>query len=228
MTTSRINKYLAEHGYCSRREADGLIKAGLVFVNGKRANLGDKVSDMDEVEVLRQTKREIPKKIYLMLHKPVGYITTTARDAKDSVMELVPKSPRLFPVGRLDVESSGLLLMTNDGELVNRLTHPRYEHEKEYEVTVDKLVSEAHIKRLSSGIELDGQLTLPAKVTRLDDNRFTIVLREGRNRQIRRMCDALGYTVTTLKRTRIKNLRLGSLPAGKTRSLTAPEVAMLK
>lgn len=225
----RINKYLAEHGYCSRREADNLIKAGIVFVNGRRANLGDKVGDEDKVKILRQTRiKEIPKKIYLLLNKPRGYITTTDARSSNTVLDLVPKKDRLFPVGRLDVASTGLLIMTNDGDLANKLTHPRYEHDKEYEVTVDKPISDSHLAKLASGIDLDGKMTLPAVVKRLKTNMFSIVLREGRNRQIRRMCDALGYTVRILNRVRVLTLRLGDLEVGKTRPLTDAEVASLK
>lgn len=225
---SRINKYLAEQGYCSRREADGLIKAGHVFVNGRRAGLGDQVSETDKVEVLQRRPKATPRKIYLLLNKPVGYATTTDRQKTDTVMDLVPSKDRLFPVGRLDAESSGLLIMTNDGELANKLTHPRYENENEYDITLDKAITDSHLRHLAEGIDLDGKMTLPTKVGRLERNRFTIVLREGRNRQVRRMCDALGYTIKILRRTRVMNLILGQLPVGKTRELTAGEVAALK
>lgn len=227
MTNTRINKYLAEQGYCSRREADGLVKAGQVFVNGKRAALGDKVSDADKVEVLYRKARVAPKKIYLMLHKPVGYVTTTDKRYKDTVMSLVPVKDRLFPVGRLDADSSGLLLMTNDGDLANRLTHPRYEHEDEYDVTLEKPISDDDMRQLAEGVEVEGKVTLPAHLKRLGDARFTIVLKEGRNRQIRRMCDALGYTITILRRTRVRTLRLGTLTPGKHRPLTNEEVRKL-
>ncbi len=211
----RINKYLAEQGYCSRREADGLIKAGKVFVNGKRAGLGDQVGDAGRVEVLDRRPKAKPGKIYLMLNKPVGSESAT-----------VTSPDRLFPVGRLDASSSGLILMTNDGELANRLTHPRYEHEVEYAVTTDKPISDSHLRRFEEGFELDGTRLAPAKVRRITKNRFFITLRDGK--QIRHMCDSLGYTVTGLERVRLMRLELGKLPSGKTRPLTDAEVAALK
>lgn len=222
----RINKYLAEQGYCSRREADGLIKAGKVFVNGKRAGLGDQVGDTDRVEVLDRRPKAKPGKIYLMLNKPVGYESTTDRREEQTVMKLVPTTDRLFPVGRLDASSSGLILMTNDGELANRLTHPRYEHEVEYAVTTDKPISDSHLRRFEEGFELDGKRLAPAKVRRITKHRFFITLRDGK--QIRHMCDSLGYTVTGLERVRLMRLELGKLPSGKTRPLTEAEVAALK
>ena len=225
---TRINKYLAEQGYCSRREADVLIKAGQVFVNGKRADLGDKVSDTDKVEVLRRRVKPPTGKIYLLLNKPVGVSSTADRRKKESVMNIVPTKDRLFPVGQLDVDTSGILLITNDGDLTNKLTHPRYEHESEYDVTVEKPISDSHLNRLAEGIELDGKQTLPAHVKRLDPTRFTVVMREGSNRQIRRMCDALGYTIVYLRRIRVMNLRLGDLSLGKYRELSNAEIAALK
>lgn len=224
---TRINKYLAEQGYCSRRDADGLIKAGKVFVNGKRAGLGDQVGDGDRVQVLdRRPRAAAPRKTYLILNKPVGYSSTTDRREERSLMKLVPATDRLFPVGRLDTESSGLILMTNDGELANKLTHPRYEHEVEYHVALDKPISDSHLRRFAEGMDLDGKQTLPAKVKRLDKHRFAIVVSDGK--QIRQMCDAFGYTVTGLERTRLMNLELGKLPSGKTRPLTDAEISAVK
>ncbi len=226
---TRINKYLGEHGYCSRREADRLLRAGSVFVNGKRANLGDQVEETDRVEVLgRRPRATAPEKIYLLLNKPPGYITTTDRNSDNTVMDLVPRANRVFPVGRLDVASCGLLLMTNDGDLALKLTHPRYEHDKEYEVTVDKPIGDAHLRVLAEGVMLDEKKTLPAKVKRLGSREFSIPLREGRNRQIRRMCDELGYAVTRLQRVRVMSLLLGNLQEGKHRALTTQEIAALK
>lgn len=223
---TRINKYLAEQGYCSRREADGLIKAGKVFVNGKRAGLGDQVGDGDRVEVLDRRPKTSSRKIYLMLNKPVGYDSTTDRREDDSVMKLVPSTDRLFPVGRLDADTSGLIVMTNDGELANRLTHPRYEREMEYAVTLDKPLTDSHARRFAEGVEVDGKKLLPAKIRRIDRRRFFVTLPGGK--QIRHMCDALGYTVTALERVRLLNLSLGKLAPGKTRPLTEAELAALR
>lgn len=214
-TLLRINKYLAEQGYCSRREADGLIRAGKVFVNGKRAWLGDQVSDADRVEVLDRRPKSKPSKIYLILNKPAGYVSTTDRRAENTIMSLVPPANRLFPVGRLDTHSSGLILMTNDGELANQLTHPRYKREEEYDVTLDKPITDSHLRRIVEGT-----------TKRLDKRRFLMTLREGTH--IRRLCDELGYTVTALERIRMGSLRLDNLPSGKTRPLTDREITTLK
>lgn len=229
MKTLRINKYISQNGYCSRREADRLIEAGQVFINGKRAKLGDKVSDNDEIRVLGRAQKKQIKKIYIMLNKPVGVIVTTDRRKKDNVIDFIDLREYIFPVGRLDVESEGLLILTNDGTLTNRLTHPRYEHEKEYVVEVDHQIQMKDIKHLQNGVRLEDGMTLPAKVRQMDSHRFAIVLREGRNRQIRRMCEALDYRILSLKRTRILTLKMQSTyPSGKWRFLTESEVRDLK
>ena len=164
-----------------------------------------------------------------MLNKPAGVIVTTDQSKKDNVIDFINIQERVFPVGRLDVKSEGLLLLTNDGVLANRLMHPKYEHEKEYVVLVDRPLDMKDIKRLQTGVDLDDGITLPAKVRKMDDNRFAIILREGRNRQIRRMCEALGYRVEALTRTRILTLRMPSTyPVGNWRSLTESEIRELK
>lgn len=225
----RINKYLSTHGYCSRREADRLIEQGKVFLNNKKAKLGDKVSESDDVRVEGRDRRKPPKKIYIFFNKPVGIMTTTDTKKRDNVISFIDYPERIFPVGRLDVKSAGLLLLTNDGILANRLMHPRYEHEKEYVVTVTPEISMTDIGRLQSGIELDDGPTLPTKVRKMDPNTFAIILREGRNRQIRRMCAALGYDVIELKRTRIGPLKMiSSYPPGNWRHLTGKEIRDLK
>lgn len=224
----RINKYLAEHGYCSRREADRLIKAGKVFVNNKPAKLGDRIDISDDLRVLGRDKKEKPKPVYIMFHKPVGLITTTDKSAKDNVMEAVNYPERIFPVGRLDVTSSGLLLMTNDGVLADRLMHPRYEHDKEYVVTVNHPLKRADISKMQNGMDLEDGKTLPAKVRVMEDNKFAIILKEGKNRQIRRMCEALDYEVVNLKRTRIMTLKLANYPVGEWRKLASKEIRDLK
>lgn len=228
MAAVRINKYLAEQGYCSRREADRLIEAGKVLINDQPALLGDKVEDADTVRVLGRDKKEKPEMVYLMLNKPVGIITTTDRRRPDNVIEAVGYPERIFPVGRLDVSSSGLLILTNDGTLANRLMHPKFEHEKEYVVIVDKPLKKTDLGKLQAGLQLDDGKTLPAKVRQLGERKFAIILKEGKNRQIRRMCEALGYEAVSLKRTRILTLKLGNFPEGNWRKLSEKEIRDLK
>lgn len=229
MMQTRLNKFLAENGYCSRREADRLIEAGRVFVNGQQATLGVKVSQKDEIRVEGRDKRKPPEKIYLLLNKPRGIIVTTDRRKKNNVRDFVGCPERVFPVGRLDVQSEGLLILTNDDTLSHRLMHPRYEHEKEYVVEVDRSLDLQDIGALQHGILLEDGMTLPAKVRKLDTHRFAIILREGRNRQIRRMCSALGAEVVSLKRTRLLTLKMPlSFPSGAWRHLSASEVRELK
>ncbi|MEI6510603.1 MAG: pseudouridine synthase [Candidatus Uhrbacteria bacterium] len=226
---TRINKYLADHGYCSRREADALIIAGSVFINGKRAELGDKAEETDRVRIVGQAKRVAPKKIYLMMNKPIGAkVTTDWRLKEKSVMELIPKKDRLFPIGRLDVNTAGLLLFTNDGDLALKLTHPRYANDHEYEVVLDKAISDAHLLRLAEGVDVNGEKTPPAIIRRQSQRGFTLIQNEGDNKRIRRMCDAFGYTVQKLTRVRVGTVRLGLLQLGKTRELTDDEVKALK
>lgn len=227
--STRINKYLSMHGYCSRREADRLVEQGKVLINEKEATLGSKVAPGDDVRVEGRDRKKPPKKIYILVNKPSGVIVTSDRSKKDNIMDLIDFEERIFPVGRLDVKSEGLLLLTNDGILANRLMHPRYEHEKEYVVRVDKAIEKIDIGRLQNGVMLDDGITLPAKVRSLSPHKFAIILREGRNRQIRRMCEALGYEVVTLQRTRVGSLSIPmSYPVGNWRHLTISEVRQLK
>jgi len=226
---TRINKYLADRGYCSRREADRLIIAKKVHVNGKIAKVGSSVDESDNVVIIgRSMKRTGTKKIYIALHKPVGYITTMDRSSEHNVSSLIRTKSRVFPIGRLDVASSGLLIMTNDGDLANKLMHPKFEHEKEYDVVIDKPLSERDLNIMRKGVGLGDERTLPTKVRQQSAKRFRIVLREGRNRQIRRMCEVLGYNVIRLKRVRIANVKLGALKPGAYRELTVEEVDGLK
>ena len=229
MDTVRINKYIAEQGYCSRREADRLIEAGKVFINDKKAELGDRVAHGDSVRVEGRDKKTEPPKVYILLNKPVGLIVTTDTTKKDNVINYIDYPERIFPVGRLDVKSEGLLLLTNDGTLANRIMHPRYEHDKEYVIEVDRPMPRSDINKLQHGIELEDGVTAPAQVRQMEPTKFAIILKEGRNRQIRRMVEALDYEVVKLKRTRILTLKLvGSFPAGKWRQLTEKEVRDLK
>lgn len=224
----RINKYLADHGYCSRRGADSLISAGRVTINGKPAKLGDRVEDRDNVIVEGREQKERPKTTLIMLNKPVGMIVTTDTSVHNNVIDYLNYPDRLFPIGRLDVASSGLLLLTNDGELANRLMHPRYEHEKEYVVELEQPISNSDLDQLRHGVELDDGMTLPTDIKRLSKKRFSIVLKEGRNRQIRRMCEAIGHKIIRLHRTRIANLPLRNLPLGKSKQISAKTFDHLK
>lgn len=222
----RINKIVAERCEVSRRKADEMIRDGRITANGKKLLLGSMVDEQDEIFVDgSSTVHDKHQRVVIALHKPVGYITTTDQTKTDTVMDLVDwQDSRLFPVGRLDVESSGLILLTNDGKLANELMHPRYEHEKEYEVEVDRELQESDLLQLRHGIIIDSRKTKPAQVLRISDRRFRIMIQEGRNRQIRRMCEALHYRVLSLKRIRIASLELGNLKVGMWRLLTPKEV----
>ena len=226
---TRINKYLADRGVCSRRKADDLISSGKVVVNGQVAELGLKVDDSDEVVVDGQMLQVAkPKEVYLAFHKPVGIITSVDPNAHDNVIQYINYPERVFPIGRLDVASCGLLLLTNDGRLSERITHPRYDHDKEYVVTVDKPIADKDLETMRRGIVILGSMTKPAIVTRSADDTFHITLTEGRNRQIRRMCEELGYDVRKLMRIRVMNIELGNLIVGQHRELTNTEVVQLK
>lgn len=226
---TRLNKFLAERGVCSRRKADELIESGKVKVNGQMATLGLQVGEEDEIVVAgKPVVMQRPEKVYLAFHKPVGIMTSVDPRAKDTVRSFLNLRPGVFPVGRLDVASSGLLLLTNDGELSERITHPRYDHEKEYVVTVGRPVRREDLRTMAEGMTVLGSKTKPAVVKKIADNRFRIILTEGRNRQIRRMCEALGYEVKALKRTRVMNIKLGDLASGKTRPLSQKEIRELK
>ncbi len=220
----RINKYLAQAGVCSRREADSIIKDGKVKINGRTAGLGDQVEETDEIifngQKVSSTK---PEKIYIAFHKPFGVITTTDKTADNTILDWVKVDTRIFPVGRLDVQSSGLILLTNDGEIVDKICKAVNQHEKEYIVTVDKPLTPDFLKRMATGVYIFKKKTLPAFVQKISPQQFIITIVQGMNRQIRRMCEALGYEVKILKRVRIMNIELGDLPRGKWRFLTQNE-----
>ena len=227
----RLNKYLSSHGVCSRREADRLIKAGRVSVNGKTASMGFQVDEGDLVTVDGKTVRDTVEEIFLAVNKPRGVVVTTDRTWGDRVLEdIISCRERVFAVGRLDKESEGLILMTNNGDASNLIQKAHEHHEKEYVVAVDKPVTEQFLKGMSSGVLLEelGRTTRPCSVRKIDDHSFDIVLTEGMNRQIRRMCSSFGYRVTSLKRIRIMNILLGDLPAGASRELTQEEVREIK
>lgn len=228
----RLQKYIADCGVTSRRKAEELIKLGQVEVNGSRVtSLGSRVDpDKDTVVVNGKKLHPTEKKIYLKLNKPRGIVSScVSQRGEPTICDLIKDvDERLYPVGRLDQASEGLILLTNDGELANRLMHPRYEHEKEYLVTCRLEVTGYQLQQLKSGIMLEDQKTLPAKVTLLGRKEFSIVLREGKKRQIRLMMAAVGNKVNTLKRVRIKNIMLGDLKPGQYRPLTAEELKNLR
>ncbi len=230
----RLQKYMADNGIASRRKSEELIAAGKVKVNGRVATIGDKVDPVrDKIVVSGKRVVRNKTKMYIMLHKPRGFVTTMSDElGRRSVAELVEDAGiRLFPVGRLDKNSEGLLLMTNDGEFSNMLTHPSRHVSKVYRVTVREKVTEEHLIKLCEGIMLDDRKTLPADVHIIDrgENRTVLnfVIYEGRNRQIRRMCEAVGLTVIRLKRTEIAGVKLGMLPQGKWRELNEKEMKHL-
>ncbi|NQT49117.1 rRNA pseudouridine synthase [Candidatus Kuenenbacteria bacterium] len=232
MDKVRINKFLADCGVASRRGAERFILQGRVKVNGEVVTeMGTKVDPIkDKVTVNNKEisiKNEEP--IVLMLNKPTGYVCTTRsfRDEK-SVLDLIRTDDRIYPVGRLDKNSSGLLLLTNDGDLALKLTHPRYEKEKEYEVEVQEAVEKDFLETMRTGVSLEDGITLPAQVKKLTDKTFSIILKQGKKRQIRRMCGELGYRVRNLRRVRVNNLELGDLPIGKYKELSEKEIELLK
>ena len=225
--TTRINKFLSETGYCSRREADRLIEQGRVTINGKIPEMGTKVSSGDEVRVngeLVQQKNEKP--IYLAFYKPVGIECTTNLGVRDNIVDYINYPERIFPIGRLDKASEGLIFMTNDGDIVNKILRARNNHEKEYIVTVNKPITDRFIDRMANGIPILETITKKCKVEQISKYVFRIILTQGLNRQIRRMCEYLDYEVTALKRTRIINISL-DVQEGKYRNLTDAEVAEL-
>lgn len=223
---TRINKYLSEMGYCSRRGADKLIDQGRVTINGKSPEMGTKVSEGDEVRVNGELIGGSGEKpVYIAFHKPVGIVCTTdTRVEKDNIIDYINYPSRIFPIGRLDKPSEGLILLTNDGDIVNKILRARNNHEKEYEVTVDKPITPSFITQMSNGVPILDTVTRKCKVEQLSRFKFKIILTQGLNRQIRRMCEFLDYEVTQLKRNRIMNIIL-DIPVGEWRDLTATELA---
>lgn len=226
---TRLNKYLSEAGYCSRRAADKLIEEGRVTVNGKVPELGVKVTPNDAVavdgELVKASQNK--KQIYLAFNKPVGIVCTTdTRVEKDNIIDFINYPKRIFPIGRLDKPSEGLIFLTDDGDIVNKILRASNNHEKEYEVTVDKPISQTFVERMSNGIPILDTVTKKCKVKKISTYKFSIVLTQGLNRQIRRMCEYLNYEVTSLKRVRIMNIRL-DVPVGQFREFTANELQTL-
>ena len=223
----RLNKFIADSGYCSRREADRLIAEGRVKVDGRIGVLGDKILPGMSVQVDGQSLSGDGEKVYIALNKPVGIVCTADPREPMNGVDYLDYPIRIFPVGRLDKDSEGLLLMTSDGEIVNRLLRAAGGHEKEYEVTVDRPVTREFLEGMMKGVPILDTVTLPCKVRRTGDRSFNIIIVQGLNRQIRRMCEYFGYNVTSLRRIRIMNIRLGSMKPGQWRELTKEEFTEL-
>ncbi len=225
MKETRINKYLSEVGYCSRRAADKLIDQGRVTINGKIPEMGTKVTPNDEVRVDGELISEPnDKPIYLAFNKPVGIVCTTdTRVEKDNIIDFINYPKRIFPIGRLDKPSEGLIFMTNDGDIVNKILRARNNHEKEYIVTVNKPITNDFLRKMRNGVPILDTITRKCEVDQLSSHQFKIILTQGLNRQIRRMCEHLDYRVKKLKRVRIMNVLL-DVPVGKWRNLTTQEL----
>tara|TARA_A100001388_G_scaffold210563_1_gene161063 strand:+ start:291 stop:1013 length:723 start_codon:yes stop_codon:yes gene_type:complete len=223
---TRINKYLSEVGYCSRRVADRLIQEGKVTVNGKIPEMGTKLEEGDQVEVEGQRikKSTKQKNIYLAFNKPVGVVcTTNSKVEPDNIVDFINYPTRIFPIGRLDKSSEGLIFLTNDGDIVNKILRSRNDHEKEYIVSVNRNINREFIQKMSNGVEILDTITKNCFVKQLGPKKFKIILTQGLNRQIRRMCESLGYRVKSLKRVRIMNINL-DIPRGKYRNFTKEEL----
>lgn len=221
----RLNKYISETGLCSRREADSWISQGRVTINGQRAELGTQVNDGDTVRVdQRVVGGEKKKKVYICLNKPVGVTCTTERHIKGNIIDFIGHEERIFPIGRLDKDSDGLILLTSNGDIVNEILRSENNHEKEYVVSVDKPVTDAFLAGMARGVRILDTTTKPCKVWRIGKNVFGIILTQGLNRQIRRMCEVFGYAVRHLRRVRIINIKLDGLKVGHSRNLSEQEL----
>jgi len=220
----RLNKYISATGVCSRREADKWIEAGRVTCNGQPAALGTRVADGDQVCIDGQPIGVKKNPIYIALNKPVGITCTTEAGIEDNIIDLIGHAERIFPIGRLDKDSEGLILLTNNGDIVNEILRSENNHEKEYLVTVDRAITDLSLQMMASGVKIMGELTKPCRVQRIDRESFRMILTQGLNRQIRRMCSALGYKARRLQRVRIMDIHLGSLSPGQWRYLTASEL----
>ena len=218
----RINKYLASKNYCTRREADELITAGKVKINGKKAALGDKVLESDKVEVLFRAK----KYRYFAYYKPRGIISHSPQQGEKEIAN-VSGIKDVFPVGRLDKDSSGLIILTDDGRITDKMLNPEFDHEKEYMVTTKEPLQENFARRMERGVFIEGYTTKPCKVHMIAERKFSVIITEGKKHQIRRMCAALGYVVDTLERRRIMNITLGKLGLGQSRAITGVELSTL-
>lgn len=227
-STKRLNKYISESGFCSRRGADKLIEANRVTINDQVPELGTKVQAGDVVKVDGKTIASMPTnksdRIYIAYNKPIGITCTTEKHVRGNIIDAIGHKERIFPIGRLDKPSEGLIFLTSDGDIVNKILRAENAHDKEYIVTVDKPISERFIERMSRGVPILGTITKPCIVRAKSRFVFTIILTQGLNRQIRRMCEYLDYEVKKLKRSRIMNVELGNLKAGQWRNLTQTEM----
>lgn len=227
--TISLNKFISDTGFCSRREADRLIESGRVHLNDEKAQKGNRVKSGDKVTVDGKLIKQADKKkrVYIALNKPPGIISTTDRNVKGNIVDFVNYPERIFHIGRLDKPSEGLILLTNDGDIVNKILRAGNAHEKEYIVSVNKPVTNTFLKKMASGVPILDTVTLPCFIEKTGTHSFRIILIQGLNRQIRRMCEVLGYEVNRLQRIRIMNIRLGNLPLGKWRKLTEKETNIL-
>lgn len=228
MEKTRINKYLSEVGYCSRRAADKLLEEGRITINGIKPELGTKVSDEDDIRVDGVSIRKSDEAfVYIAYHKPVGIVCTTdTKREPNNIIDAIKHPKRIFPIGRLDKPSEGLILLTSDGDIVNKILRARNYHEKEYLVWVDQPITEKFLSNMRKGVPILDTITRKCEVEKINEKQFRIILTQGLNRQIRRMCEHLGYNVTRLKRIRIMNIQL-DLPVGKWRELTQEELSSL-
>lgn len=223
----RINKYLSDAGYCSRREADRLLEQGRIYIGNEPAVMGQKVTLQDRIFVDGKLVQREEERILLAFHKPVGVECTSDLSNPDNIIDYIGYPKRIYPIGRLDKNSQGLILLTNDGSVVNHILKASNYHEKEYVVTVDKPITEEFLEAMSKGVAILDQITRPCKVEQISRHVFRIILTQGLNRQIRRMCETLGYRVQKLKRIRVMNVELGNLPKGSYRNLTEQELKEL-
>ncbi|MEK7086820.1 MAG: pseudouridine synthase [Patescibacteria group bacterium] len=225
-TPIRINRYLALNQYCSRREADKLIEQGQVLINGKPAVLGMLVKENDKISLRSGFKKVEAGRVYLAFNKPVGIVSHGPEGNQKSIGDIFRYKTRVFPVGRLDKDSHGLIILSNDGRITGRLLDPEFEHEKEYLVEVDKSIQGGFLKKMSGGVRIGDSLTRPCRVSPVGSNKFRIILTEGKKRQIRKMCLALNYVVKDLKRVRILNIELGNLKPGGHREIKDEELSL--
>lgn len=227
----RLNKYISDTGYCSRREADKLIEQKRVTINDKLPELGTKVEPGDNVKVdgklIGAVAEDKSDRVYIVYNKPIGITCTTERHVKGNIIDAIGHKERIFPVGRLDKPSEGLILLTSDGDIVNKILRAENAHDKEYEVTVNQPISGRFLQKMARGVPILGTVTKPCTLESRGRDKFTIILTQGLNRQIRRMCEFLGYEVTKLKRTRIMHITLGNLRPGQWRNLTDKELELL-
>ena len=219
----RINRYLYLKNICSRREADRLIEKKMVLVNGKPAEIGQKIKKDDRVTVKNEAKKKLSKKKIIVFNKPIRVVSHNPQFGEKEPNDFLPFSEKLSPIGRLDKNSHGLMLMSNDGRLVNKLLNPKFYHEKEYIVEVDKKINPNFLKKMAEGVNIEGYFTKPAKITKLGNKKFSLILTEGKRHQIRRMCAALGYQVKDLERVRFMHIKLGNLKEGNWKKLNEKE-----